>query len=177
MNTGGTQFGGRLEVYYNDEWGTVCDDGWGSFDATVACRQMGFVDVGDSASSRFGSGASSQSILLDDVACNGSESLLIDCSHAGIVKENCGHYEDVGIICIRGELGGFLCCVKLVRSETSSCAFCHEWPSNMSNYIICCDVLWLHRFFILAGALHQQQCCMDTSYKKWQFHLTYYGQL
>ena len=111
VNTGGTQFGGRLEIYCNNEWGTVCGDGWGSFDATVACRQMGFVDVGDSASSRFGSGASSQSILLDDVACNGSESLLIDCSHAGIGNENCGHGEDVGIICTKGELIGFLYCV------------------------------------------------------------------
>ena len=155
MNTGGIQFGGRLEVYYNNEWGTVCGDGWGSFDATVACRQMGFVDVGASDSSRFGSGASSQSIWLDNVACNGSESLLIDCSHAGIGNENCGHDEDVGIICIRGELGGFLCCVNLVQSETSLCAYCHEWPYNLYNYIPCCGVLWLHRSFILAGALHQ----------------------
>ena len=177
MNTGGTQFGGRLEVYYNDEWGTVCGDGWGSFDATVACRQMGFVAVGASDSSRFGSGASSQSIWLDDVACNGPESLLIDCSHAGIGNDNCGHDEDIGIICIRGELIGFLYCVKLVHSETSSCAYCHEWPSNMYNYITCCGVLWLHRSFSMAGTLHQQQCCMDTGYKKWQFHLSYYGQL
>ena len=105
MNTRSTQFGGRLEVYYNDEWGTVCDDSWGSSDATVACRQMGFVGVSDSDSSRFGFGAFSQSIWLDDVACSGSESQLIDCSHAGIGNENCGHDEDVGIVCTNGELG------------------------------------------------------------------------
>ena len=107
MNTGSTQFGGRLEVYYNSEWGTVCDDSWGSSDATVACRQMGFVGVSDSDSSRFGSGASSQSIWLGEVACNGSELRLIDCSHAGVGLENCGHREDVGIICTTGELGSF----------------------------------------------------------------------
>ena len=104
VNTGSTQFGGRLEVYYNNEWGTVCDDSWGSSDATVACRQMGFVGVSDSDSSLFGSGASSQSIWLDDVACSGSESRLIDCSHAGIGNENCGHIEDVGIVCSNGKL-------------------------------------------------------------------------
>ena len=109
MNTGRTQFGGRLEVYYNDKWGTVCDDSWGSSDATVACRQMGFVDVSDSDSSHFGFGAFSQSIWLDDVSCNGSESRLIDCGHAGIGNENCDHSEDVGIVCIKGELIGFLC--------------------------------------------------------------------
>ena len=107
MNSGSTQFGGRLEVYYNSEWGTVCDDSWGSFDATVACRQMGFLGVSDSDSSRFGRGASSQRIWLDDVACNGSESRLIDCSHAGIGVENCVHSEDVGIVCTIGELGRF----------------------------------------------------------------------
>ena len=107
VDTGSIQFGGRLEVYYNSEWGTVCDDGWGSTDATVACRQMGFVGVSASASSLFGSGAFCQHIWLDDVACSGSESWLIDCGHSGIGNESCNHSEDVGIICDQGELGWF----------------------------------------------------------------------
>ena len=33
---------GKVEICANETWGTICATNWGQFDATVACRQLGF---------------------------------------------------------------------------------------------------------------------------------------
>ena len=97
---GGSSYNeGRVEVYYNNEWGTVCDDGWDDTDAGVVCRQLGFGSSGTAiGSASFGQG--SGPILLDKISCNGSEPILARCGHLGInVIRSCSHDEDAGVRC------------------------------------------------------------------------------
>ncbi|KAG9264060.1 hypothetical protein AMEX_G22294, partial [Astyanax mexicanus] len=89
---------GRVEVYYNGQWGTVCDDGWDSNDATVVCRQVGCGGpVSAHSSAHFGAG--SGPIHLDNVGCSGSEKSITDCNHNGFGTHDCGHSQDAGVIC------------------------------------------------------------------------------
>ena len=92
---------GRVEIYYNNEWGTVCDDTWHVNNVRVVCRELGY--TGDQLEGTpysyayFGQG--SGTIWLDDVNCGGSESSIGVCTHNGWGIENCGHGEDAGVAC------------------------------------------------------------------------------
>ena len=44
-------------------------------------------------------GQGSGSIWLDDLRCNGNEERLLDCTARSIGSHNCGHHEDVGVVC------------------------------------------------------------------------------
>ena len=93
-----SSYKGRVEVYHNGTWQTVCDDSWDIAEAHVVCRQLGYRGaVRAHQRAHFGPGIGS--ILLDDVRCNGTESSLLKCKHRGINSHNCGHREDAGVTC------------------------------------------------------------------------------
>ena len=94
---GTTDNEGRVEVYHNGAWGTVCDDRWDINDATVVCRQLGYSGA-TSALDEAHFGAGSGPIHYDQVACTGTETRLADCAYYGI-GISCEHFEDAGVVC------------------------------------------------------------------------------
>ena len=89
---------GRVEVCHNHKWGTVCDDGWNSNDATVVCRQLGYKNyINYLSKAYFGTGTGP--IWLDNLYCQGKESSVFACSSNDIGVHNCDHDEDAGVIC------------------------------------------------------------------------------
>ena len=89
---------GRVEIYLNRQWGTVCDDFWGILDANVVCNQLGFLGAFSAPTlATFGRGGGP--IWLDNVRCRGNESSLADCPANSVGSHNCGHHEDAGARC------------------------------------------------------------------------------
>lgn len=95
---GTSRCSGRVEVFYNDKWGTVCDDHWGLSNADVVCREL---KCGTALAAKGGAffGEGKEDIWLDDVQCAGNEQSIHKCTHRPYGSNNCGHGEDAGVIC------------------------------------------------------------------------------
>ncbi|XP_071503079.1 MAM and LDL-receptor class A domain-containing protein 1-like [Diadema antillarum] len=95
----GAQSGeGRVEVFVNNQWGTVCDDNWDINDANVICKMLGYSSA-TSAPRMAYFGQGNGPIWMDEVACSGSETDLNQCAHNGFGSHDCSHSEDAGVFC------------------------------------------------------------------------------
>ncbi|XP_066531158.1 T-cell differentiation antigen CD6-like [Hoplias malabaricus] len=98
LSGGSHRCAGRVELWRDGQWGTVCDDQWDKLDADVVCAQMGcgyaISVTGQNDQYSHGGGP----IFLDELNCTGTESSLWGCP--AVKGENdCGHKEDAGVVC------------------------------------------------------------------------------
>ncbi|XP_060570002.1 uncharacterized protein LOC132728362, partial [Ruditapes philippinarum] len=88
---------GRVELKVNGTWGTICDTGFDSADAHVICNMFGLqyksFFLKASHYSKLGSGP----IYISNMACDGTESHINECSYE--ISNHCTHYDDVAVEC------------------------------------------------------------------------------
>ncbi|KAJ8031813.1 Galectin-3-binding protein A [Holothuria leucospilota] len=81
---------GLIEVLFNNEWRTVCEDGWTLTESTIVCRQLGYPSAVVTYHSGF-FGEGSRFIRFNELQCNGNESILSECQHTNFLKTACKH--------------------------------------------------------------------------------------
>jgi deleted-in-malignant-brain-tumors protein 1 len=95
---GGSEHEGRVEIFNQGVWGTVCDTYWDDKDAGVACKQLGYSRGGKAlGGAHYGRG--SGPVWLDKVVCLGNEKSLTDCRSCGLGRTSCSHSRDASIQC------------------------------------------------------------------------------
>ncbi|XP_064597470.1 MAM and LDL-receptor class A domain-containing protein 1-like [Liolophura sinensis] len=91
---------GRLEIYHDGEWGSVCNRDWDLNDAMVVCRMMGYGPEAEILSNH--SRGSTRKIWMSNVNCRGIETRLENCRFSGWDSNRCNHNQDVGVRCLGG---------------------------------------------------------------------------
>ncbi|XP_041070323.1 scavenger receptor cysteine-rich type 1 protein M130-like isoform X5 [Carcharodon carcharias] len=134
LSDGGSPCAGRVEIYYNGTWGSVCDDSWDLTDAGVVCKQLHCgkaLDVTLPASCGPGSGP----VWLEGLECSGEESYLWQCPSEYWGAHDCSHKEDVKIMCSDSDVG-----LRLIGGNTNCSGRVEIMCKN--NWSTVCDDSW-----------------------------------
>ncbi|XP_026118464.1 deleted in malignant brain tumors 1 protein-like, partial [Carassius auratus] len=89
---------GRVEILLVGGWGSVCDAVFDQKDAEVVCRELDCgAPVQVLGAAAFGKGDAQ--MWTQEIQCRGDESHIRRCPSSNLIKTNCTHENDVGLIC------------------------------------------------------------------------------
>ena len=104
---GPTKYEGRVELYHNGEWATVCDNGWDLNNAQVVCSELGLGQAINIKGNGF-YGKGSGQILSGSLRCYGHvyrhyyKLATEPCLLTSYRTDRCEHKEDAGVKCSSG---------------------------------------------------------------------------
>lgn len=91
---------GRVQMFYNNQWGSVCNHEWDFNDARVACRQLGYADALKAINTpEYGNRTYEEVPIVDNVHCHGNEPGLEFCDNVGFGDIICRINETAGVVC------------------------------------------------------------------------------
>ena len=99
-NRDGVSVCGRVEIFHDRQWGTVCDDRWNMAGGNVVCKQLGYLRAERVFYTAY-YGRGTGPIWMDSVQCGEGDNSLADCGHGGWGVHDCVHSEDAGVCCER----------------------------------------------------------------------------
>ena len=87
LRGGRTALEGQVEIYLSGSWGLVRDDDWTMEDASVVCRQMGFVAAAGALQTGYsGVWPPRARVAVEQVQCTGKESSLLACKFNNVSR-------------------------------------------------------------------------------------------
>lgn len=93
---------GRLEVFVDGQWGTICNRSWSEQLARLACNQLGLImDSEHFENWRIFPSAGSLPMVMDNIRCEEREYDLTQCRHDGVthnLASSCASTEVVGML-------------------------------------------------------------------------------
>jgi len=142
---------GRLEIYHNGSWGTVCDDGFTNAAARVVCYSLGFGYAGwETSVVMYGTGKGD--IWMDDINCKGTEKHIDECSHRGWGVYDCTHSEDAAVYCTKDPP-----VVTMITLQTTTVQSTES--SQIRTYVIIAGVALAVILLISCGIYIGRTCC------------------
>ena len=101
LTDGDSEFNGRVDVCYGNQWGTVCgDNSWTSdtSGASTVCKQLGYSPINATPFELSLPRSGSHYLLLSAVHCDARVTRLIDCFHDPFNSSYCS-YGAAGVSC------------------------------------------------------------------------------
>lgn len=105
LSGGANAYEGRVEVFHDGRWGTVCADSWGIENAMVVCRQLNLGYASHAVTQNY-FGQTSLRIIMSGVICRVDEISIFNCQRDIWENATCSsRHKLAGVICTDGKVG------------------------------------------------------------------------
>ena len=92
---------GIVQVEHEGKWGYICPTKWTRANSHVLCGQLGFPNAAELKSYSVTLQDTEPVYWLDQVTCQGWESSIVSCDHAGWIRHQCEGGRALKIKCTR----------------------------------------------------------------------------